>query len=74
VAPKPLPVNVTCVPGSTLVGEIFVRLGGVIVKLIPLLLAPFCVMEANPAKVPAFTVATTELKRLKAPTALTQMK
>src|SRR5437660_3957091 len=59
VAPNPLPVNVTWVPGDTLVGEILVRVGGVIVNATTLLWAPFWVTEAHPPTVPSATVATT---------------
>jgi hypothetical protein len=60
VVPKFVPVTVTDAPTTPDAGAKLAMLGfGEIEKLIPLLLAPFCVMEANPAKVPAFTVATT---------------
>jgi hypothetical protein len=41
VAPNPLPVNVTCIPGDRLVDDMLVSTGGIIVKLIPLLSTPF---------------------------------
>src|SRR5258708_6006299 len=60
VVPKFAPEIVTDDPTAPDVGVKLAMLGfGEIVKLMPLLLAPFCVIEANPPTVPAFTVATT---------------